>query len=209
MVKEETSDVGSLETAREELHMKGSSVSDLGIDKTTVKGEEQDFQFTEACGSVTEAFSEEDLTAITGSADDEARVVGAKEGDEDRNCLDETCRQTSTFEESAKVFLEEILQEVCRDIENVAQAEHKELLDAGQDGTIPSGELLADTPMSDLENSEDVEEDNLLSDEALEQLDRELEEVHGAKEVEIVPTEPCAEQCNVATVVSTKGKGSD
>ena len=48
--------------------------------------------------------------------------------------------------------------------------------------------MLADTPMSDLENSEDVEEDNLLSDEALEQLDRELEEVHGAKEVEIVPT---------------------
>ena len=64
MVKEETSDVGSLETAREELHMKGSSVSDLGIDKTTVKGEEQDFQFTEACGSVTEAFSEEDLTGM-------------------------------------------------------------------------------------------------------------------------------------------------
>lgn len=40
MVKEEISDVGSLEIVREEFYMKGSFVSDLGIDKIIVKGEE-------------------------------------------------------------------------------------------------------------------------------------------------------------------------
>lgn len=35
-------------------------------------------------------------------------------------------------EESAKVFLEEILLNVCRDVKDAAQAEHKEPLDAVQ-----------------------------------------------------------------------------
>lgn len=64
MVKEEISDVGSLEIVREEFYMKGSFVSDLGIDKIIVKGEEQDFQFIEVCGSVIEVFLEEDLIGM-------------------------------------------------------------------------------------------------------------------------------------------------
>lgn len=40
--------------------------------------------------------------------------------------------QVCMEEESAKVFLEEILLNVCRDVEDAAQAEYKEPLDAVQ-----------------------------------------------------------------------------
>ena len=46
--------------------------------------------------------------------------------------LDETPKQMVAEEESAKVFLEEILQEVCRDVENTPQLQHKEQIGAGE-----------------------------------------------------------------------------
>ena len=49
-----------------------------------------------------------------------------------QNGQEETQMQICMKEESAKVFLEEILLNVSRDVKDVAQAEHKEPLNAVQ-----------------------------------------------------------------------------
>ena len=46
--------------------------------------------------------------------------------------LEEIPKQTFAEEESAKVFLEEILEEVCRYVENTPQSKHEEQLGAGE-----------------------------------------------------------------------------
>jgi len=148
---------------------------------------------------VTEAFSEEELTAITDGAEDEEGAADENISDEERlkaASSEEPTKETSAEEETAKVFLDKILRDVCRDVDT-RQSQHKEQLGGGQDVkncTIATEEPPAKKTNSDTVPCDDVD-DNVLSDEALDQLDRELEDViPEEKLVGVTSTDEAVEQ---------------
>ncbi|XP_078360826.1 uncharacterized protein LOC144645206 [Oculina patagonica] len=142
--------------------------------------DEHDNEFVEANDVVTEAFSEEDLSAITGSAGEaETVAVGEEKSEEERlkKCnLEEVAEQTSEVKESAKVFLEELLSDVCGSIDR-QKSEQEETVKECDAEDLSKSPIAAEQP-ANIVNSDttccDELDNNVLSDVALEKLDKEL-----------------------------------
>ncbi|KAJ7388573.1 hypothetical protein OS493_036940 [Desmophyllum pertusum] len=105
--------------------------------------------------------------------------------------LEEVVKQTSEAEESAKMFLEELLSDVCGSIDN-QQSELEETVKECDTEDVTNSTITAEQPAettnSDATDCDDVD-DNVLSDEALDQLDKELEaESSVEKELDVTST---------------------